>query len=76
MSNKLFELCPKCKTDLSNALSRYFFENHPGLEFDYTCGGCGLLLNIEVELNPQFYCDLAFVGETNVNDEGDHEAHD
>lgn len=57
MTKLLFERCPSCKTDLSNALSRYFFESAADLQFTYDCGGCGTKLDILVELTPHFYCE-------------------
>jgi hypothetical protein len=56
---RLFERCPNCNTDLSNALARYFHSSGDyQTYFDYTCGGCGAVLEIEVEAVPQFYCTL------------------
>lgn len=60
MTVRLFERCPKCKTDLSNALSRAFWNGRSDYKnyFDWVCGGCGAELEIEVEAIPQFYCTL------------------
>jgi len=56
---RLFERCPSCNTDLSNALSRYFHGSGDyQTYFEYTCSGCGAVLEIEVEAIPQFYCTL------------------
>lgn len=64
MAKRLFERCPECETDLSNALSRYFWEALPGIDFEYTCGGCGAVLEIEVESLPQFYCTTKVIRPT------------
>lgn len=58
MTKRLFERCPNCETDLSNALFRYFWEQLPGTIFEYECGGCGATLEIDMEPIPQFYCTV------------------
>jgi len=56
---RLFERCPNCNTDLSNALARHFHGSGDyQTYFEYECGGCGAVLEIEVEAIPQFYCTL------------------
>ena len=59
----LLEECPTCGHDLGPALSRYFWGQLPGNEFQFTCPNCKTVLSVDVEPEPRFYVTKSTVSE-------------
>jgi hypothetical protein len=58
MTKRLLEECPRCGHDLGVAISRYFWSQLPGNDFEFVCPNCDSVLQVEVEPQPIFWVEI------------------
>lgn len=63
--------CPHCHQDIHLALTRYLREQLPGHNFEFTCGACGSLLQVEAVPIPEFEVQLITAGPIGEQEEKD-----